>query len=120
MTEPPKEYMDQHTNAVSGTDIYLTLISTMLSCMIVRTGLMAVMVTHEFMVDPNYIWALMAVTGAVAGENCIKSRSTKYKARVSNAITEALKTVFVGPFTALAHIGYCVTTGFSITRNLFD
>jgi hypothetical protein len=62
----------------------------------------------------------MAVTSVVAAKECLTSTNGMYKQRVCDSICSGLKTVFVGPFTAVAQMAHSLTSGFSITKNLFD
>lgn len=126
MTKMPENYTYDNeplmsTKTFTGTDIYLTAVTVLLTSMIVRTGLTVVLYTHNFMLPDNYIWTLMAISGVVAGKNCLSKDSTLlYKTRVCNSISSGLQTVFVGPFTAIAQMSRSLSSGFTITRNLFD
>lgn len=105
----------------SGTDLYLAMVSIFLTSMIMRSSLIVVSTIHGMMLPDNLTWAMMGISGIVAGKICLaKDHTLLYKTRVCNSVISALQTVTVGPFTAVAQLGRSLSPGFSITRNLFD
>ena len=129
MSNKPEPYMpptyDNEPTGLNktftGTDLYLTAVTVFLTSMIVRTGVTVVLHVHNWVLPDNYIWSLMAISGLVAGKKCLsKDHTLLYKTRVYNSITSSLQTVFVGPFTAVAQMARSLSSGFRITRNLFD
>lgn len=118
---PPGYNNENPQKTFTGTDLYLAMVSILAASFMVKTILTIIVITNNFFIPDYCILSMTGITGMIAGKNCLfKDQTFLYKNRVCNSITSALQTVFIGPFTAIAHISRGLTDGFTITRNLFD
>lgn len=118
----PQEYTKQTpvVQPLNGTDIYLAVVSSFISAMIMRTGILTLGMIHNFELYPTIGLMLMAICGIMAANQSLTIRTESYRVRVWNAVTTSLNIVCICPFTMFAHIAQSTTDGVTIARNLFD
>ena len=120
----PTEYTQEAitSTVLTGTDIYLSVVTAFLSAGLTRSILMLGSHLHDMTLPNNFNYAAMAITAIVAVQNSLNTRSTQrnFRTRVWNSVCHGLNTVFISPFTMLAQVAQNNTDGFQITEKLFD
>jgi len=114
-----KECDTETDNSYTLSDLYLTLVSMGLTNIFVKASLLQILYTFNMNMYTDLVWVPAILTSIIAAKNCLSKQNSSYKLRVSNSITSAVQTVFVSPFTVVAHFPWC-NHNFKITKHCFD
>jgi len=120
-TKNPERNLNENTDHYTGTDMYLTAVTVFLTAVLTKTVVTLFLFANDFIINPNVVQSAMVITSVLAARNCLTGQNNHmYKHRVTNSIVEAVKSVVIAPFSAVAQIARSTTNGFAFTRNLFD
>lgn len=124
-TKIPQEYSaipeTDTLQTLNGTDIYLSLVSVVLTSAIVHTGCNIIQLAHHIYIPPLFVFILITINSLLAGYYSITHRYDRYyRQRVWNSVKYALNITFISPLTMPAQIGQTTSNGFHVNQNLFD
>jgi len=127
----PNEYQAINENPkppqLVGTDIYLAGVAALWTAGMMHLFAMTVVGTYNLVPHPNIVHLVVWVPALLSALNILTDSYSgniqtrpPMRRRLWNAVSSSLGIVFFALFTIPAQIGQSLTSGVSITRNLFD